>query len=105
MGREAIETAYALKQIITAGVHVFFYLEHRQRTFDTPTDKFMLSVTAFADEREKSRHRTYDALVRKAKVGQVVGGRVYGYDNVEVLSPTRDSNGRHSRLCVNRKVE
>ena len=27
LGREAIATAYALKQLVTAGVHVFFYLE------------------------------------------------------------------------------
>jgi DNA invertase Pin-like site-specific DNA recombinase len=27
LGREAIETAYALKQLIQAGVRVFFYLE------------------------------------------------------------------------------
>jgi site-specific DNA recombinase len=26
LGREAIETAYALKQLVTAGVRVFFYL-------------------------------------------------------------------------------
>jgi DNA invertase Pin-like site-specific DNA recombinase len=38
LGREAIETAYALKQLITAGVRVFFYLEDRERTFDPPTD-------------------------------------------------------------------
>lgn len=35
-GREAIETAYALKQLITAGVRVFFYLEDRERTLDSP---------------------------------------------------------------------
>src|SRR5262245_51403637 len=29
LGREAIETAYALKQLVTAGVRVFFYLEDR----------------------------------------------------------------------------
>src|SRR5688572_16908769 len=29
LGREAIETAYALKQITTSGVRVFFYLEDR----------------------------------------------------------------------------
>ena len=29
LGREQIETAYALKQIITAGVRVFYYLENR----------------------------------------------------------------------------
>ena len=43
LGREAIETAYALKQIVTAGVRVFFYVEDRERTLDSPTDKVMLS--------------------------------------------------------------
>jgi DNA invertase Pin-like site-specific DNA recombinase len=60
LGREAIETAYALKQLVQAGVRVFFYLEDRERTLDSPTDKIMLSLTAFADEleREKARQRT-----------------------------------------------
>ena len=87
LGREAIETAYALKQLVTAGVRVFFYLEDRERTLDSPTDKIMLSLTAFADEleREKARQRTYDAMLGKAKAGHVTGGRVFGYDNVEIL--------------------
>ena len=82
LGREAIETAYAMKQIITAGVHVWFYLENRERTLESPTDKLLMSVTAFADEleREKARQRTYDALARKARVGHVTGGRVFGYE-------------------------
>ena len=42
LGREAIETAYALKQLITAGVRVFFYLEDRERTLDSPTDKLLM---------------------------------------------------------------
>src|SRR5215468_8056617 len=84
LGREAIETAYALKQLVTAGVRVFFYLEDRERTIDSPTDKIMLSLTTFADEleREKARQRTYDAMVRKARAGHVTGGRTFGYDNV-----------------------
>src|SRR5262245_29846976 len=83
LGREAIETAYALKQLVTAGVRVFFYLEDRERTLDSPTDKVMLSLTAFADEleRDKTRQRTYDALERKARALHVTGGCVYGYDN------------------------
>jgi DNA invertase Pin-like site-specific DNA recombinase len=44
LGREAIETAYALKQLITADVRVFFYLENRERTLDSPTDKIMMSL-------------------------------------------------------------
>src|SRR5436189_3176444 len=80
LGREAIETAYALKQLVTGKVRVFFYLEDRERTLETPTEKFMMSLTAFTDEleREKARQRTYDAMVRKARAGHVTGGRVYG---------------------------
>ena len=96
LGREAIETAYALKQMITSGVRVFFYLEDRERTFDSPTDKLLMSVTAFADEleREKARQRTYDAMARKARAGHVVGGRTFGYDNVDVIG----SSGSRSHV-------
>ncbi len=105
LGREAIETAYALKQLVTAGVRVFFYLEDRERTLDSPTDKIMLSLTAYADEleREKARQRTYDAMVRKAKAGHVTGGRVFGYDNVEVLGEP-DAQGRRRRRHVERRI-
>ena len=44
LGREGIETAYALKQLISAGVRVFFYLEDRERTLDSPIEKVMLSI-------------------------------------------------------------
>ena len=75
LGREAIETAYALKQLVTAGVRVFFYLEDRERTLDGPTDKIMLSLTAYADEleREKGRQRTYDAMSGETNPGVVHG--------------------------------
>lgn len=79
---------------------VFFYVEDRERTLDSPTDKIMLSLTAFADEleREKARQRTYDAMFRKVRAGQVTGGRVFGYDNVDVL----DAEGR--RRHVERRI-
>ena len=101
LGREAIETAYALKQLVQAGVRVFFYLEDRERTLDSPTDKIMLSLTTYADEleREKARQRTYDAMLRKAKAGHVTGGRVFGYHNVDVLGPP-DTHGRRKRSHV-----
>ena len=105
LGREAIETAYALKQLITAGVRVWFYLEERERKLESPTDKLMLSVTAYADEleREKARQRTYDAMARKARAGHVTGGRVFGYDNVEILSDP-DAQGRTHRVRVERRI-
>ncbi len=96
LGREAIETAYALKQLITAGVRVWFYLEDRERTLDSPTDKILLSLTAFADEleREKARQRVTDAMTRKARAGYVTGGRCFGYDNVEIVG----NNGERSHV-------
>ena len=105
LGREAIETAYALKQLVTAGVRVFFYLEDRERTLDSPTDKIMLSLTAFADEleREKVRQRTSDAMIRKARAGHVCGGACFGYRNVEITAPGPD--GRLHRQFVRREVE
>jgi len=59
-----------------------------------------MSVAAFADEmeRERARQRTADAMLRKARAGHVTGGRVYGYDNLEVQAP----DGR--RLHVVREV-
>jgi hypothetical protein len=86
LGREQIETAYALKQILDADVRVFFYLEDRERTLDSAMDKMMAALSHFGAEmeREKARQRTYDALARKARALHVTGGKVYGYDNIEI---------------------
>jgi len=100
LGREQIETSYALKQIMDAGVRVFFYLEDRERTLESALDKVMLSITNFGAEieREKAKQRTYDAMLRKAKAGHVTGGKVFGYDNMEIVA----SDGR--RLHVLRII-
>src|SRR2546426_207764 len=104
LGREQIETAYLLKQIVTAGVRVVFYLEDRERTLESPMDKVMLSLTTFADEleREKARQRTTDALLRKARAGHVTGGRGFGYDNAPVTPA--DHEGRDVRHHVARRI-
>jgi DNA invertase Pin-like site-specific DNA recombinase len=60
LGREAIETAYALKQLVTAGVRVFFYLEDRERTLKSPIEKAMLSLQTMADEMEREKARVRD---------------------------------------------
>ena len=88
LGREQIETAYVLKKILDTGVRVFFYLEDKERTLDTPLEKLLLQLSNYADEteRERARQRTYDAMLRKAKAGHVTGGKVYGYENKDVLS-------------------
>jgi hypothetical protein len=43
-------------------------------------------------------------MVRKARARQVTGGRVYGYDNLEVLSETPGPDGRRHRQCVIRRA-
>jgi site-specific DNA recombinase len=94
LGREQLEVGYVLKQIIQAGVEVWFYLENRQRTLDSPIEKIMLSLTAFADEleRERARQRTRDAMLRKAQAGHVTGGWCFGYRNIEITG----ADGRRS---------
>ena len=56
----------------------------------------MMSAVNFAAEieREKGRQRVTDAMTRKARAGHCCGGRVFGYDNVEVL----DVAGRRSHV-------
>ena len=77
LGRESIETAYALKQITDAGVQVWFYLTDQERKLDTALDKVMLSLTNFASEmeREKASQRTHDAMRRKAEQLHVTGSQ------------------------------
>jgi site-specific DNA recombinase len=96
LGRESIETAFALKQIITAGVRVFLYLEDRERELNSPMEKAMLSLQAMADEmeREKARLRVSDAMTRKARAGYCCGGTCFGYDNVPIAGP----DGRRSHV-------
>src|SRR3989442_1158341 len=88
LGREQIETAYALKQIVQAGVRVWFSKDGRERTLDSATDKVMASLVNYASEmqREQTAARTRDTMVRKARSGHVAGGAVFGYRNLRVAT-------------------
>ena len=101
LGREQIETAYVLKQIIEADVRVFHYLHDKERTLDGPLEKIMLSLVAFADElkRVKDGLTVYDKVSAKAKRGYVVGGLTFGYDNVSVAGP--DGKRSHVIRAIN----
>ena len=106
LGREQIETSYSLKQILDAGVRVFFYLEDKERTLDNAMDKVMLSLTNFAAEmeREKASQRTYDAMFRKAQALHVTGNKVFGYDNIPVYGDDTNADGTPRRQHVVRKI-
>jgi DNA invertase Pin-like site-specific DNA recombinase len=101
LGREQIETAYALKQLSQAGARCFSYLEDRELLIESATDKFLLGAVTFAAdlEREKARQRTYDAMQRKARAGHVTGGWTFGYRNIEIVG----TDGRRSH--VEREIE
>ncbi len=106
LGREQIKTAYALQQIVEAGVRVWFYLSDQERKLDTAMDKLMLNIQTFGGEfeREKAQQRSYDALLKKASAGYVTGGRVFGYDNSEVAGPVPDAQGRPTRSHVELRI-
>ena len=90
LGRDRIRTEYSMLEIVEAGVRMFCYLTDQEVCMDDETSRFMGAVRHYAsgNERERARQRTLDALQRKAKAGHVTGGKVFGYDNKEVLSPT-----------------
>jgi site-specific DNA recombinase len=106
LGRHRQRTDYALYELVDAGVRVFFYLEDREALLDDATSSFMESVRLYAAqmERDKARQRTHDAMIRKAMAGQVAGGMVYGYNNVEVLSPAPGLDGQRRRQHVLRQI-
>lgn len=106
LGREAIQASYAFKQIIDAGVRVFFYMSDQERKLDNALDKVMLSLTNFASEmeREKASQRTYDAMLRKAKALHVTGNKVFGYDNVPIYNREPNADGTHQRQHVVRRI-
>jgi hypothetical protein len=68
------------------------HLEDREHILRSSTDKLYLAITSYTSEveRERAQQRTHDALLRKARARHVTGGRVYGYDNVEVSAPGPD---------------
>jgi site-specific DNA recombinase len=89
LGREQIQTAYALQKITEAGVRVFLYLTDAERKLETAADKLMLSILNFGPEfeREKASQRTHDKMLQMANALHVTGCRVFGYDNVDVPGP------------------
>jgi site-specific DNA recombinase len=106
LSRESVETAHILKQFSLAGVRVFAYREDREILIETLLDKMRFAFSGLMDEgeRDRAQKRTYDAMLKKASLGHVCGGRCYGYDNVEIVSSVLDAYGRPKRDHVERKI-
>ncbi len=86
LGGDTNRTSLFMSDLLDAGVRLFYYFTDEEVTIDGAVDKFMINVRNFASEleREKISQRTHEHLRTKARRGLNVGGRVYGYDNVEV---------------------
>ena len=99
LGGDTFRTGVILQDLLDAGVRVLYYATGEEVTFDDPTSKVVVAVRSFASELErlKTSQRTFEHLERKARRGFNVGGRCYGYDNVEVLEGER-------RLHVDYKI-
>jgi DNA invertase Pin-like site-specific DNA recombinase len=91
LGGEMIRTALLVQDLLDAGIRLFYYFTGEEVRLDDATAKFMMAAKNFAAEleREKVSQRTHEHLLTKARRGLNVGGRCYGYDNVEVFEGDR----------------
>ena len=105
LGREQFETGHLIKQLAQAGVEIFGYMQDQSLTPKNWLDKAMSAMRSAADEahREQTRERVHEAHLAKVRRGYVVGGRVFGYRNVDIMSGT-DQHDRPLRSHVERVV-
>ncbi|WP_240806612.1 recombinase family protein [Polyangium spumosum] len=87
LGGDTFRSGLVIQDLLETGTRLFYYYKNEEVTLDGAVDKFMIAARSFAAEleREKTSQRTHEHLLTKARRGLVVGGRVYGYDNAEVL--------------------
>lgn len=88
LGGDTFRAGLMVQDLLEAGVQLFYYYTRERVKLDSALDKLLLVVRNFAaeSEREKTSQRTHEHLMTKARKGLVVGGRVYGYDNVEIAN-------------------
>src|SRR5688572_3275538 len=105
LGREAVETQWVLKELKRAGVEVVGYLDGVSLTPRSAIDKVTSAVRSFGDEshRELSAQKAHEAHQSKHSRGHVVGGRTFGYRNVDVFNGL-DAHGRPLRSHVTREI-
>lgn len=102
--RDGDEAFGELKRLTQQGIEVWFYQDNARFTFGTFSDNVVGFVRAEmnAEYRRQIARFTHEAMVRKLKAGHVVGGVVFGYDNVRVGGQS-DGRGRegHTERRIN----
>lgn len=110
--RDGDEAFGELKRIAQAGIAVWFYQDGKPFTFGTFGDNVVGFVQAEmnAEFRRQIARWTRDAMMKKAQRGHVTGGRVFGYDLVDVIhgqrvrrapGAKRHSDASHVERCIN----
>jgi DNA invertase Pin-like site-specific DNA recombinase len=91
LGGEVFQTGLLIQTIRDAGARLYYYFTDEEVVLDNAHAKIMVALRNFASEleREKISQRTREHLMTKAQRGLNVGGRCYGYDNVEVKDGDR----------------
>ncbi len=85
LGGDTFRSGLVIQDMLESGIRLYYFYSDEQVRCDGAVDKFMIAARSFASEleREKTSQRTHEHLLTKARRGLVVGGRVYGYTNVE----------------------
>lgn len=91
LGGDMVRTCLVIQDIIEAGCRLVYYYTGEDVRVDDATARFMVAARNFAAEleREKLTQRTHEHLLTKARKGFVAGGKVYGYDNKEIVEGDR----------------
>ena len=105
--REGDEVVRELRQIAKKAQDIWFY-ENGQRY---QADDSGAKIAAFAnavinnDYPRKIAVKTLAAQKMKAGLGYVMGGRTFGYKNVDVMTGQTDGSGRPIRSHVTREID
>lgn len=105
-GRDMTRNAYFMQELIESDCRVFYYHTDSEELCETPEQKLLINFKSYASEQERLRNaqRVHDAFALKFQQGHVVGGVVYGYDNIPVYSDGVDNTGKRKRLYVKYEV-
>jgi site-specific DNA recombinase len=97
LGGDVTRTCLLIQDLLDAGVKLHYYFSDENVVLDDANAKFMVAARNYAAEleREKISQRTHEHLLTKARRGLNVGGRCYGYNNVEVMDGERRKEVRY----------